>query len=719
MLFNRVNGKCQFKVIMALLAMLGMAATVAQCAPITLTYQVTASADDGYAWEDTGQKLDWTILVGHSSSYTVPYRMGGLRFTGVEIPQGSIITEANLWLRTNKFNIYGDKEVYGVIQAEASDNPPNFNVSMMTVRSKGSAAVNWDHIGTYTPETWYTSPNISAVIQEVVNRTNWTAGNALVILYSTRKNDGNNQHFTSYDESVSTGDGYANAAKLEITYQGPVLKISGHVQTAGDVGVEEVLVSSDNGGGTDTTDSDGYYDIEVPDGWIGQVTVSKSGWRFEPESRSYNDLTADQGNQDYDGFLLPVISGHVRTDEGVGVEDVQVEADNEGESYITGSDGYYELILPNEWSGTVTPAKDGWGFAPEERSYNNLTGDQTDQDYTAFLLFAISGYVRTATGVGCKGVLVSADNGGGSSTTDNNGYYELMVPDGCSGTVTPSRGDWEFSPANQSHSDVSEDQYDEDYTILRVILTTQNYQVSASADDVYAWRPGQQNTTSTILYVGYDYITQMYPPPYQMAGMRFRDMEIAKEAIIVSAYLKMRNSIFVPLPGWPVYGVIHAEDADDPADFTSVKVDARTKTSASINWDHMETAGSEWWYTSPDITSVLQEVVNRPGWTTGNALVVIYSTRSEGYDRWFWSYDQSADSAPKLEVTYAETLLLGDFEPDGDVDLVDFAIMSLAWLSDDTPTPNWNEVCDLDGSGVIDIGDMVKLAEGWMVGVQP
>lgn len=65
---------------------------------------------------------------------------------------------------------------------------------------------------------------------------------------------------------------------------------------------------------------------------------------------------------------------------------------------------------------------------------------------------------------------------------------------------------------------------------------------------------------------------------------------------------------------------------------------------------------------------------------------------------------------------FAAIVLLGDFEPDGDVDLVDFAIIAAAWMSDDTPTANWNADCDLDGSGDIGIDDLVKFTENWLTG---
>ena len=60
----------------------------------------------------------------------------------------------------------------------------------------------------------------------------------------------------------------------------------------------------------------------------------------------------------------------------------------------------------------------------------------------------------------------------------------------------------------------------------------------------------------------------------------------------------------------------------------------------------------------------------------------------------------------------------GDFVcPDG-VDFVDFAAFSPAWLSDDTPTSNWNPACDISEppDGSIDERDLAVFCENWLAG---
>jgi len=69
---------------------------------------------------------------------------------------------------------------------------------------------------------------------------------------------------------------------------------------------------------------------------------------------------------------------------------------------------------------------------------------------------------------------------------------------------------------------------------------------------------------------------------------------------------------------------------------------------------------------------------------------------------------------PKLWWEFAA----GDFDcPDG-VDFVDFATFSRAWLSDNTPTSNWNPACDISQppDGIIDERDLAAFCGNWLAG---
>ena len=77
------------------------------------------------------------------------------------------------------------------------------------------------------------------------------------------------------------------------------------------------------------------------------------------------------------------------------------------------------------------------------------------EDYTinvgdAPSFVTISGYVKTSGGTGIMGVLVSASTSE-TDTTDVDGYYERTLSSPWSGTITPSKTDWTFEPADRAY----------------------------------------------------------------------------------------------------------------------------------------------------------------------------------------------------------------------------------------------------------------------------
>jgi hypothetical protein len=75
----------------------------------------------------------------------------------------------------------------------------------------------------------------------------------------------------------------------------------------------------------------------------------------------------------------------------------------------------------------------------------------------------ISGRVRTSSGAGIGGVTLSFSNGGGHVVTGSSGYYGKRVPQGWSGSVTPSKKDYMFSPPQRTYQNVIVDKPNQDY----------------------------------------------------------------------------------------------------------------------------------------------------------------------------------------------------------------------------------------------------------------
>lgn len=101
----------------------------------------------------------------------------------------------------------------------------------------------------------------------------------------------------------------------------------------------------------------------------------------------------------------------------------------------------------------------------------------------------ISGHVKTSTNLGIEGVQM---NGLPSNPppTDTDGYYSAVVNYGWTGTVTPHKSGFTFTPSSKSYSNVTSDRTNEDYTAIPPDITgrvTFDHERDGFADDPFDW----------------------------------------------------------------------------------------------------------------------------------------------------------------------------------------------------------------------------------------
>jgi hypothetical protein len=98
------------------------------------------------------------------------------------------------------------------------------------------------------------------------------------------------------------------------------------------------------------------------------------------------------------------------------------------------------------------------------KAYNNCgeSGQCCDNGIRLGPTVTISGYNITSGGVGISGVTMIGLPG--PPVTDGNGYYSSTISYGWSGTVTPTKTGYSFTPASRSYSNVTSNQLDQDYT---------------------------------------------------------------------------------------------------------------------------------------------------------------------------------------------------------------------------------------------------------------
>lgn len=97
---------------------------------------------------------------------------------------------------------------------------------------------------------------------------------------------------------------------------------------------------------------------------------------------------------------------------------------------------------------------------------------------------------------------------------------------------------------------------------------------------------------------------------------------------------------------------ILGEDVDNSDDFAvTADVTSRVRTTASVTWASDGLGVGE--ITTPSIISVIQEIVDRAGWASGNALMIFYDGRTDlNRSLFFRSYDFDTSLAPKLDVDF-------------------------------------------------------------------
>lgn len=183
-------------------------------------------------------------------------------------------------------------------------------------------------------------------------------------------------------------------------------------------------------------------------------------------------------------------------------------------------------------------------------------------------------------------------------------------------------------------------------------MATLTVQVAASSDDA-AVNQTKSVYQETDVWLVNDSSKNGASQTYTV-GLRFQSVTIPQGATINAATL----DIYVRAIKDDVNVDIHAEAADNAATFASTNTpEDRTRTTASVLWSAtgLTDGTTDAWATSPDIASVVQEVVNRAGWTSGNSLAIICRGRIDaGIIRTlqYMSYDGNTAKAAKLNVTY-------------------------------------------------------------------
>lgn len=192
---------------------------------------------------------------------------------------------------------------------------------------------------------------------------------------------------------------------------------------------------------------------------------------------------------------------------------------------------------------------------------------------------------------------------------------------------------------------------------ISVLDNVLDIQIRQGSDDVEELENGTIWKTNSDLELCYDdYVSGSQGlVGHQHVGLRFQNVTVPQGAIITNAYIQFTvdetdsDATLITLRG---------EDVDDADAFSYSKhdVSSRDMTSDSVTWSpaawtSVGAAGTD--QRSPDISSLIQEIVDRGGWSSGNSMVMILYSWDE-FKRVAESYDGSAADAPTLHIEFSQ-----------------------------------------------------------------
>lgn len=153
--------------------------------PYTTSFEVLSGTDDAEEFVANGA----VNLTSSDLELTLEsaQQIIGIRFGNIQIPMGAKINSAYIQFTTDEI---GDAETNLTIEGELSPNAETFSNAPFNIstRMRTTAQVAWDNI-----PGWNTggesgldqrTPDLTAIIQEIVDQADWMTGNALSVIIS-------------------------------------------------------------------------------------------------------------------------------------------------------------------------------------------------------------------------------------------------------------------------------------------------------------------------------------------------------------------------------------------------------------------------------------------------------------------------------------------------------------------------------------------------------
>lgn len=651
------------------------AVTIASGSNFTFSKRI-ASGDDDVEEEDDGTMYSSSsdielVADGGRGNQTI-----GLRFTGVTIPNGAAINSAYIQFTCDETNSGGTSLTF---KGEDEDNASaysssNGNVSgrITTTASVGWNPNVWSSIGAATNNE--RSPDLKTIVSEITSRVGWSSGNAMSFVIT-----GTGERTAEAYEGTSS-----SAAQLIVDYTlastpnvNPVINITSPAHNSSYTTLATINIDATAADSDGTIDRVDFYANGV---LIGFDNVS-------PYSVSWT----------IPAFATYVISAiTVDNDGGTATDSIQIVAAGNPPPVVTitsPSNGANYASLSNiNIAATATDA-DGVQSVTFYRDGILIGTDNTPPYDVNWSIPAYASYVITAEAQDLLGAIATtsiqisatalpnippttsvvnpvdgdayltpqtivisanaADSDGSIASVEfyqNNNLIGTVgsAPYSVSWTI-PSVGS--FQLATRAIDDDGDAVYSSPVNIVVGNNFTVSKRISNGDDDVEEGVNGAVYTNSSDLELVYDSINSQGD---QTVGLRFRDITVPNGAIITNAYIQFTAGAI----GSGAMSLSFSGHASDNSPiFTGANngVSSRGLTAASVSW-----SPASWNFVgqrtvdqkTPDLTTIISEIVSRLGWVSGNALTLVVSGTGA---RTAEAYNGSPSLAPEIVIDYTLT----------------------------------------------------------------
>ncbi|WP_321375640.1 putative Ig domain-containing protein [uncultured Draconibacterium sp.] len=231
---------------------------------------------------------------------------------------------------------------------------------------------------------------------------------------------------------------------------------------------------------------------------------------------------------------------------------------------------------------------------------------------------------------------------GVSVGTDNSSPFEInwTIPENGSYNITAKATDNFEAGTTSNPVNITVGTYTE----------TVSAQIASANDDAEEGQNGTMYMTSTDLELVYDTYNDQF---LQTVGLHFSDLNIPQGATITNAWVQFTVD---EVSTGTLNLTISGDASDDSPAFTSSanNLSNRIQTANTVSWsppDWNTVAEANLNQQTPDLSAVIQEIVDRPGFSASSA-ISLFITGSDSNNRIAESYDGDPSSAAVLNIEY-------------------------------------------------------------------